>query len=83
MGDRLTSLAYGKHHVLLPQLGPPADSTVWLQNGLRSIFYGEIPCLWQTGASGTTHPNSPDEDPRLSLVQTPANRSRSGVKLKV
>ena len=57
MGDRLTSLAYDKHHILLPQLGPPADSAVWQQNGLRSIFYGEIPCLWQAGNSGTAQPN--------------------------
>jgi hypothetical protein len=87
MGDRLTSLAYGKHHILLPQLGPPADSAVWQQNGLRSIFYGEIPCLWQTGTSGTAQPTSPDGclpscDLRLSLVQACVSRIHSGESLK-
>ena len=81
MGDRLTSLAYDKHHILLPQLGPPADSAVWQQNGLRSIFYGEIPCLWQAGNSGTAQPTSPDENLRLSLVQACVSRIHSGESL--
>ena len=81
MGDRLTSLAYGKHHILLPQLGPPADSAVWQQNGLRSIFYGEIPCLWQASNSGTAQPTSPDENLRLSLVQACVSRIHSVANL--
>jgi len=52
MGDRLVSKAFGKRHVLLPQLGPPATSDLWLQNGLRSLFYGEIPAPWQSPAAG-------------------------------
>jgi hypothetical protein len=48
MSDHLTSLAFGKQHVLLPQLGPPSTSSAWMQNGLRSLFYGEVPDLWQT-----------------------------------
>ena len=74
MGDRLTSLAYDKHHILLPQLGPPANSAVWQQNGLRSIFYGEIPCLWQAGNSGTAQLTSqprwePSPESRAGLCQ--------------
>ena len=52
MGSRLVSLAYGKRHLLLPNLGPPATSELWLQHGLRSLFYAEVPCLWQPGAPG-------------------------------
>jgi hypothetical protein len=52
MGSRLVSLAYGKRHLLLPNLGPPATSDLWLQHGLRSLFYAEVPCMWQPGAPG-------------------------------
>jgi hypothetical protein len=47
MGDRLVSQAFGKRHLLLPNLGPPATSELWLQHANRALFYGEVPCPWQ------------------------------------
>lgn len=47
MGDRLVSQAFGKRHLLLPNLGPPATTEIWLQHANRALFYGEIPCPWQ------------------------------------